>query len=111
MDVRNKTAVVTGAAGGIGAALAQRLLESGARVLLTDLDDSRLQETASALAAAFVDHVVARAVDASVAEDISSLLALATQTLGPVDLYFANAGVGGGPGSRLLTTSGRSPSM
>ncbi|EID71911.1 MULTISPECIES: SDR family oxidoreductase [Rhodococcus] len=98
MDVRNKTAVVTGAAGGIGAALAQRLLESGARVLLTDLDDSRLQETASALAAAFVDHVVARAVDASVAEDISSLLALATQTLGPVDLYFANAGVGGGPG-------------
>lgn len=97
MDVRNRTAVVTGAAGGIGAALAQRLLEAGARVLLTDLDDVRLQETAAGLAASYADVVTAQA-DASVTADIERLLALANEALGPVDLYFANAGVGGGPG-------------
>ncbi|MDN5895533.1 MAG: SDR family NAD(P)-dependent oxidoreductase, partial [Nocardioides sp.] len=96
MDVRNRTAVVTGAAGGIGAAVARRLLEGGARVLLTDLDDTRLQETAAGLAASYDDRVVARAADATVTDDIQGLLDLAVEALGPVDLYFANAGVGGG---------------
>lgn len=90
--------MVTGAAGGIGAALAQRLLEGGARVLLTDLDDARLQETAGTLAATYADRVVARAADASNADHLATLIALAEESFGPVDLFFANAGVGGGPG-------------
>lgn len=98
MDVHNRTAVVTGAAGGIGAALAQRLLERGAKVLMTDLDDLRLQETATSLAQQHGDRVSARAADASSEADLRDLLDLAAGTHGPVDLFFANAGVGGGPG-------------
>lgn len=98
MDVRNRTTVVTGAAGGIGAALAQQLLERGARVLVTDLDDGRLQETATALDALHPGRVVAQAADASSEADLRDLLGVAGATYGPVEMFFANAGVGGGPG-------------
>lgn len=98
MDVRNMTAVVTGAAGGIGAALAQRLLERGARVLITDLDDARLQQTATALGREHPDRVVARAADVASEADLRDLLDLAAASYGPVEMFFANAGVGGGPG-------------
>lgn len=97
MDVRNRSAVVTGAAGGIGAALAQRLLERGARVLITDLDEARLQETATAFGLQHPDRVVARAADVSSEADLRDLLDLAA-AYGPVEMFFANAGVGGGPG-------------
>ena len=51
MNVEGKSAVVTGAAGGIGEAIAQRLLERGAsRVALTDLDADRLEVAAERLA-------------------------------------------------------------
>lgn len=98
MDVRNRTAVVTGAAGGIGAALAGQLLERGARVLVTDLDAGRLQETATALHAQHPGRVAPRTADASSEADLRDLLDLAAATYGPVEMFFANAGVGGGPG-------------
>ncbi|HJA39828.1 MAG TPA: SDR family NAD(P)-dependent oxidoreductase, partial [Candidatus Brevibacterium intestinigallinarum] len=48
MDVSGRTAVVTGAAGGIGAALAAELVDRGARVLLADLDPA-VETTAQSL--------------------------------------------------------------
>ncbi len=87
MKVEGTSAVVTGAAGGIGAAIAQRLLERGASVLLTDLDAERLAATAEGLAAQHegrVEHVPGDVTD----EDHLRVL-----TAGHVDLYFANAGV------------------
>jgi NAD(P)-dependent dehydrogenase (short-subunit alcohol dehydrogenase family) len=98
MDVGNRTAVVTGAAGGIGAALAQRLLEHGAKVVVTDVVDARLQQAATALASDHQGRVIARAADASSEADLRGLLEFAADAFGPVDMFFANAGVGGGTG-------------
>jgi NAD(P)-dependent dehydrogenase (short-subunit alcohol dehydrogenase family) len=96
MRVKDKVAVVTGAAGGIGEALAQRLLESGARVALTDVDDGRLAATSARLLDAHPDAVVQAPGDASDEAHLRDLLGAAEAAYGPVDLYFANAGVGGG---------------
>ena len=100
MQVQDKVAVVTGAAGGIGAALAEALLEAGARVVVSDLDGERLAATAERLAAtAGAESVVAVAGDASNDADIARMITAAKEQLGgDVDIYFANAGVGDGSG-------------
>lgn len=90
--VRGRVAVVTGAAGGIGAALAEALIGAGARVVVSDLDEARLAATAERLGA------VAVAGDASSEETITAMIAAAEEHFGPVDLFFANAGVGDGSG-------------
>jgi NAD(P)-dependent dehydrogenase (short-subunit alcohol dehydrogenase family) len=82
VKVDGKVAVVTGAARGIGAALAARLTDAGARVVTTDLD------------AAGVDV----AADCSQTEDITKILAFARERFGEVDLYCANAGIFGAQG-------------
>lgn len=99
MDITGKHAIVTGAAGGIGAALAQRLLEAGATVVVSDLDAQRLAATTEQLASvAGSDAVVAVAGDASLEADITRMIEAAQSAHGPVDLFFANAGVGDGSG-------------
>lgn len=92
MRITDTVAVVTGAAGGIGAALAKALVERGARVVVSDLDEQRLTATAERLG------VVAVAGDASSEDDIAAMIAAAEEHFGPVDLFFANAGVGDGSG-------------
>ncbi len=82
MRIEGASAVVTGGAGGIGAAIGQRLLERGAAsVTLSDLDGDRLAATAERLGA---DHV---------SGDVTDDAHLATLLDRDVDLYFANAGV------------------
>lgn len=99
MLIEDKVAVVTGAAGGIGAAVAQRLLEAGARgVLLTDVDTDRLDATVERLAGRHGERVAGRPGDAADSDDLRRLLDTAESRFGPVDLYFANAGIGGGAG-------------
>ncbi|WP_433679703.1 SDR family oxidoreductase [Nocardia sp. CA-119907] len=98
MQVGNAVAIVTGAAGGIGAAIAQRLLEHGARVLITDRDADRLAATTRRLSADFAGAVYGLAADAAAEADLRKLIGTATSEFGPVDMFFANAGVGGGPG-------------
>ena len=92
MNVRGKVAVVTGGAGGIGAALAHRLTDAGARVVVADRDPSG--------AAAVAERVggVAAHGDVSRTDVLGEIFALAESRLGPVDLFFANAGVGGEAG-------------
>lgn len=91
MDVSGRTAVVTGAAGGIGAALAAELTTRGARVLLADLDPA-VARTAAGLGQGHWEG------DVSSADGVDALLAAARSHLGDVDLYFANAGIGGASG-------------
>ena len=87
MKIAGSSAVVTGAAGGIGAAVGQRLLEHGAtQVVLTDLDESRLTATAEALG----EHAIAVAADVTTDDGIETVLSAAG---GTPDLFVANAGI------------------
>ena len=89
-----QVAVVTGAANGIGAAVAAALVQRGLRVVLADIDSEALAKTATELG----DRVIAVPTDVA---DIEQVRALADRTLaefGRVDLVFNNAGMGtGGP--------------
>lgn len=86
MDLSGRHVVVTGAAGGIGAALAAEFHRAGARLSLTDLhgaDD----------VAARLEGSVGIAADMSDESSIVEMIDAAEQAHGPIDLYFANAGV------------------
>ncbi len=91
MKVAGRIAIVTGAARGIGAALAAELTRRGARVVLADLSPE-VEATAAALGQPSWTG------DASSVDGIASLLETARESLGEVDLYFANAGITGPPG-------------
>ena len=97
MEIEGKVAVVTGGGSGIGRALATALATAGASVVVGDIDRVRAEQTAGSISA--VGHqAVAHEADASAVADIEALIALATTQFGPVDIYIANAGVGGPPG-------------
>ncbi len=93
IDLKGRTAVVTGGAKGIGYATAERLLASGAAVSLWDLDGARLVEAQAALAGK--GEVEAEILDVT----DPAALARATQAtlarFGAIDVLVANAGVVG----------------
>ncbi|SNS49956.1 SDR family oxidoreductase [Rhodococcoides kyotonense] len=98
MKVTGKVAVVTGGGGGIGGALAERLAAEGARVVVSDLNPTTASEVVARIDRTSPGAAVSLGGDASKTEDITALVALAEDTFGPVDLYFANAGISGAPG-------------
>ncbi|MGW4332486.1 SDR family oxidoreductase [Rhodococcus koreensis] len=96
MQVAQKVAVVTGGGGGIGSALAERLAAEGAKVVVTDLDGSGLKTIVRRIDAEHPGAALAVQADASDDAQIASVIDAAEQAFGPVDLYFANAGVAAG---------------
>jgi NAD(P)-dependent dehydrogenase (short-subunit alcohol dehydrogenase family) len=98
MQVRGAVVVVTGAAGGIGSALARRFAAEGARgLLLADLDAGRVEDLALALDREGC-HTVGVGSDVSRESDVQALVETAEKHLGPVDLFCSNAGIGSGAG-------------
>jgi len=93
IDLRNRSAVVTGAAQGIGLAIATRFLQSGARVSLWDQDTALLEKTAKSLAA--MGKVSAVPVDVTDPEAVSSAAAHTASALGGIDILVNNAGISG----------------
>lgn len=98
MELRDKVAVVTGGGGGIGGALAARLVTEGAKVLVTDLDGSAAEAVVAEIERSHPGAAIAQAADAADATAIRELVARAEEAFGPVDLYAANAGVAGASG-------------
>ena len=96
-DLAGKVAVVTGAASGIGRATATALAAEGMKVVLADIEQERLEATASELASA--GHAVLPVVvDVSDSESVEALAAATVQEFGGVHLVHLNAGVAaGGP--------------
>ncbi|MEU7074608.1 SDR family oxidoreductase [Streptomyces narbonensis] len=92
-----RSAVVTAAAGaGIGGATARRLLEEGARVVLSDAHARRLKESEAGLAAEFgADRVAALPCDVTDEAQVAALLDLAEERHGRLDILVNNAGLGG----------------
>ena len=94
-EFKNKVAVVTGAASGIGLALVRHALNEGMQVVLADVEDSALAATIAGLAD-FSNRILALRTDVSQAQDVERLAQAATERFGAVHLLFNNAGVGGG---------------
>lgn len=88
--------VVTAAAGtGIGSAVARRCLLEGAEVLISDIHERRLGETAEALEAATGRRPHTALCDVTVEDDVAALVAAAESALGGIDVMMNNAGLGG----------------
>ena len=87
LSAEGRVAVVTGAAGGIGEGLARKLAAEGARVVVCDLDGERAHAVAQDIGGVLL------AGDAASEEGVSALIEAVESEVGPVEMYFANAGL------------------
>ena len=101
-----KTAVVTGAASGIGLALAEKLARENMQVVLADVEEERLELAVEGLRKyqLRVSGVVA---DVLVEESIQNLLARAKAEYGNIHMLCSNAGVGAYSGTRAIWEVGK----
>lgn len=91
-DCNGETAIITGAASGIGAATAELLARKGMNVVLADIQAQTLAVTADALSEQGL-HVAPFACDVSEADSVRALADFAEHTFGHIHLMFNNAGV------------------
>jgi len=90
-DMGGKTVVITGAAGGVGAATARRFAEAGATLVLGDVDGVRLEDLCGQLAALTTVHGVA--CDVTKVSDVENLFAEAVAETGRIDVLVNAAGL------------------
>ncbi len=99
MELQDKTVVVTGAARGIGAALAERFVEEGAKaVVAADVDADALAGEARRIGA------VAEVVDVTSEAAVQGLVERVESRLGPIDLFCSNAGISHPGGTEVSNT-------
>lgn len=91
--LKNNVAVVTGAAKGIGLAIAERLASDGARLVLADLDQAGLDQAAADLASRFDTEVATQSGDLADQEIAGKTIKLASDRFGRLDILVNNAGV------------------
>jgi NAD(P)-dependent dehydrogenase (short-subunit alcohol dehydrogenase family) len=97
LDLTGKSAIITGAASGIGRAAARLFAAAGARVVAADQSEA-VHEVARAIVEAG-GRAVAMVADAGREEDVEGLVSRACAAHGGLDIVFANAGItGGAPG-------------
>jgi 3-oxoacyl-[acyl-carrier protein] reductase len=94
IDLKGRVAVITGAAQGIGYAVAERMLASGASVALWDIDAARLHAAETALGR--LGQVSASIVELSVQADVDAATQDAIKAHGRIDILVNNAGITGG---------------
>src|SRR5690606_16066385 len=93
--VAGKAALITGAAGGLGQAMARMLVREGARVALSDLDLDRAQALAKAINAEHPGMAFAYEHDVTREDDWVRVVAAAVQDMGGLNILVNNAGIGG----------------
>lgn len=94
MRLEGKRAIVTGAAQGLGAAIARMFADNGARVLLTDLNGDGAASAAEAINQALgEERAFAARHDVTREEDWAEVIALAEKTLGGLSVLVNNAGI------------------
>lgn len=101
MEIENKRAIVTGAARGLGRAIAETLASSGARVIVVDIDESGLEETVRRIVGLGGEAFGFKA-DVTAPDDVSRMVAEAEIRLGGLEILINNAG--GPPQTGFPTT-------
>ena len=99
MNVADKHIVITGAAGGIGSAMARLFASKGAKVVVSDLNLEAAQAVASEI------NGVAVQCDVSAEENIIALVNAAEAEFGPIDIFVSNAGFGVGEPDHAASAS------
>ncbi|MCY4277706.1 MAG: glucose 1-dehydrogenase [Gammaproteobacteria bacterium] len=89
--LKDKVAIITGAASGIGHATATRFVQEGAKILIADIQADKGQ----ALAQELGDGTRFAAVDVCIEDEVKSMIDAAIECFGSVDCIFNNAGFGG----------------
>jgi NAD(P)-dependent dehydrogenase (short-subunit alcohol dehydrogenase family) len=87
MKLVGKHVVVTGGANGIGAAMARRFANEGARLVVADLDEEQLARVAAEIGGLAVPT------DVRHEHELASLVTAAEASFGPIDLFCSNAGI------------------
>lgn len=99
MEVQGKVAIITGGASGIGAGVAERFAADGARgIVVADVNLAQAEGVAARINADGQQRAMAVRCDVSTEADIQALVAATRARFGQVDIYFSNAGIGGGAG-------------
>lgn len=99
MDVDGKIAVVTGAARGIGRAIACALIKQGARVVICDLVLDQVTQTAHDIGATAIRC------DVSKPDAVTDMIETIQNNIGPIDIFISNAGFVGGDPSHAASAS------
>jgi 3-oxoacyl-[acyl-carrier protein] reductase len=94
LDLNGRTAIVTGGAQGIGYAVAQRMLRSGAHVVLWDMDSAQLRQAQDTLSRDGTVH--AHRLDITDQAEVEAAVAEAVRQAGRIDILVNNAGITGG---------------
>jgi len=92
MRLKDKVAIVTGAAGGIGAATARKFAREGAHVVLADLDMAQIEAARATLGAGSPESLALR-LDATDQASIGAMVAKVKSTFGRIDCLVNNAGI------------------
>jgi NAD(P)-dependent dehydrogenase (short-subunit alcohol dehydrogenase family) len=99
-DFKDKLAVITGGASGVGRSLAFAIGAEGGKVLFADVDKSAVVSTVADLKAQGIEAHSAFC-DVSSADSVNALAAKAFDELGGAQMVFANAGIGAGEGGAM----------
>jgi 3-oxoacyl-[acyl-carrier protein] reductase len=97
IDLKDRVAVVTGGAQGIGLAISERLLRSGARVVIWDIDQARMDEACGHLGS--IGSVSAHRVELTDDAAVAAVTAATLSAQGRLDIVVNNAGITGGNGT------------
>lgn len=92
-DIKNKVAIITGGAEGIGLAITKQLLEAGAKVVVNDINDNQLKKTMDELYKKHPNTCMPFCGDAGNVEIVEQMVTFTKHHFGTVDYAIANAGI------------------
>lgn len=93
IDLSNKTAIITGSARGIGRAIAEKLAEAGANIVVSDIMAEAGQNTANEIAEKYGVKTIFVEANVTKEEDNTKLVDTAVETFGSIDIMVNNAGI------------------
>ena len=100
-NFEGKTAVITGAASGIGKALAEKFAQEKMQVVLADIEEETLEKTVDNLRQ-YQHRVIGVKTDVLIEESIDELFAKATEEYGNIHILCNNAGIGANSGNKAI---------